>query len=524
MFQADLVDAPSAKLKYLKTLQLERQIKAQGDMGRYYNDRVAWAHDCIAWTEGQGLTEYQDEVLAALDLHDKVSVRSLHGAGKTMIESVAILHFATTRDALGIDWKAPVTAGAWRQLIHYLFPELHRWAKQLRWEKIGRDPFQRDELLTLNLNLTHGSAFAVASDTPAFIEGAHADELLYVFDEARAIPVATFDAAEGAFSGGKGTRAFALACSTPGEPTGRFYEIQTQKPGTEDWHAIHVSLPRAVAAGRVSQVWADQRALQWGKDSALFANRVLGEFHASDSDGVIPLSWVEAAVERWQASAGEDLGPLTQVGADIARSGSDSTVLALRHSHRINELRTSFHQDTMETSGRIGGVLRANSGAVAVVDTDGLGAGVTDRLREQGYAVVAFHGGAKSERRDRSGELGFLNLRAQVLWALREALDPSFDPVLELPPDDALIGELTAAHWTVTSNSRIQIESKDEIRKRLGRSTDRSDAVAMSFWVPRVRRRARMGDIRDTAHQSREGEPDSMGPTWIFRRSGVSLA
>lgn len=150
----------------------------------------------------------------------------------------------------------------------------------------------------------------------------------------------------------------------------------------------------------------------------------------------------------------------------------------------------------MQTTGRVGGILKANPGARAIVDTDGLGAGVTDRLREQGYEVVAFHAGSKSGRRDRSGELGFLNLRAEAWWSFREALDPAFESKIELPPDDILIGDLTTPHWTITSSSRVQIEGKQEIRRRLGRSPDRADAVVQAFWTPRTHRRARMGDVR----------------------------
>ena len=44
-----------------------------------------------------------------------------------MTEAVSLLHFASTRDALGLDWKCPTTAGAWRQLIQFLWPEVHKW-------------------------------------------------------------------------------------------------------------------------------------------------------------------------------------------------------------------------------------------------------------------------------------------------------------------------------------------------------------------------------------------------------------
>ena len=143
--------------------------------------------------------------------------RSLHGAGKTTAVALAVLWFATTRDAAGVSWKCLTTAGAWRQLEQFLWPEIHTWARRIRWDADGPRPVHaRRSFCSSNSISTFGSAFAVASDDPANIEGAHADSILYVFDEAKAIADATFDAAEGAFSGPG--EALGLACSTPGEP------------------------------------------------------------------------------------------------------------------------------------------------------------------------------------------------------------------------------------------------------------------------------------------------------------------
>ena len=206
----------------------------------------------------------------------------------------------------------------------------------------------------------------MASDTPAYIEGAHADEIFYLFDESKSIIAATFDAAEGAFSGGEGTRAFALSTSTPGEPNGRFYEIQTQKPGLEDWHPIHVSLERAVAAGRVSQAWADQRALQWGRNSALRQPRARrvpfrrrGRRHPTrlDRGGRRALEGEprpgELRLEAEDHPLGRYVGKADGMGVDVARQGEDKTIFALRHGNRICELREYFHADTMETAGNV---------------------------------------------------------------------------------------------------------------------------------------------------------------------------
>ncbi len=416
--------------------------------------------------------------------HKRVAVRGPHGLGKTAVASWIVLWFALTRD--GLDWKVITTASVWRQLDVYLWPEIHKWARQIKWDVIGRQPFTEGELLVMNLKLATGAASAVASDKASLIEGAHADHILYLFDESKAIPDAIFDAAEGAFAGAgedSELEAFAVAVSTPGEPIGRFYDIHKRKAGFEDWHTRHVTREEAIAAGRMSAQWAEQRQAQWGAKSAVYINRVEGNFASSDEDSVIPLAWVELAQQRWLDGRGQRLPGFTCAGVDVARSGSDKTVIALRYEWRLEELRYTELEDTMETTGKVAGVLGRSSG-YAVVDVIGIGAGVVDRLRELGHAVVPFNAGSGTDRLDSSGELGFVNKRSAAWWAMREMLDPTNKYPIALPPDDLLTGDLTAPKWRVTSGGRIQVESKDEIRKRLGRSTDSADAVIQAFWTP----------------------------------------
>jgi len=208
----------------------------------------------------------------------------------------------------------------------------------------------------------------------------------------------------------------------------------------------------------------------------------LGQFCTADQDGVIPLAWVEAAVERWYewAERGER-GDLTTVGVDVARSGRDQTVFAPRFGDFIGELERHSYADTMQTVGRLVRVLEQHAGARASVDVIGIGAGVVDRLREQGVKVDAFNASESSGATDRSGELRFLNRRAAAWWRVRDLLDPSNNPTIGLPPDDRLIGDLIAPRWRINSTGKIQVEAKDEIRKRIGRSTDCGDAVVQAL-------------------------------------------
>lgn len=452
---------------------------------RYWDDPVGFAHDCIMWEGEGGLTAYQEEVLLELVHRKRVSVRGPHGLGKSALSSIIILWFALTRD--GDDWKIPTTASAWRQLEKFLWPEIHKWARKINWNLVGREPFiAGQELLTLNLKLRTGEAFALASDDHNLIEGAHADNLLYVFDESKTIPEETWDAAEGAMVG---ANAFWLAVSTPGAPSGRFYDIHQRKPGYRDWWVRHVSAQETVDAGRVTLAWVMARREQWGETSAVFLNRVMGEFAKEDEDGVIALSWIERANDIWfrwkeQLEADGERPLVTQIGIDVARRGADKTVYALRAGEIITEIIRTAKADTMQTAGTTVGLLMEHTEAIVVIDAVALGAGVYDRVLEQfpdrAYAFMA--GDGAGDRMDKAGIWQFADMRSAAWWRMRELLDPTNGHEVGLPPEDQLTGDLTAPGWRTLSNGRIKVESKESIRERLRRSTDAADAVIQAFF------------------------------------------
>jgi hypothetical protein len=522
------IQAPPDRLRYLLDLQ-RRASRIKKGVARYYDDPVGFAADCIDWRDA-GLAGYQQEILGELPSRKRTCVRSPHGTGKSATVAVAVLWFALTRDAAGVDWKIPTTAGSWHQLTRYMWPEVHKWSGRLRWDRVrdGR-PFTRAELQNLNLRLAHGAAFAGASANSALIEGAHADSLLFIFDEGKAIPAATYDACEGAFTGTG--EAFALCLSTPGAPSGRFYDIQSRKPGYEDWHVRHVSLSEAIAAGRISEDWAEQRARQWGTESSIYQNRVLGEFHAGDEDSVIPLAWAEAAVERWHewnlaGRPGTEMDFPRTVGVDVARYGSNKTVLAIRNGPVLVELRKTAKESTMQTAGRVKAVLDADPARTAVIDVVGVGGGVYDRLHEQGCKVQAFGAGNRTDRMDVTNTFGFNSTRSAAWWGMREQLDPSADSEVCLPDDDMLLGDLSAPQWSVTSGGKIAVESKDEIEKRLGRSTDDGDAAVQAYFPrslphsPSARQWAARGDLDRLGEDRTRRRPGDHGRDDRDRRDG----
>lgn len=468
----------------------------------YKNDTVAFASDCIDWGDKDGLTLYQERVLGDFQTYDRQAVRAPRGSGKTAMAAIDTLHWALSYD--GEDWKVGTTASVWRQLEDYLWPEIHKWAGKLKWDKIGRDPFnERSELLTMRLVLANKSrATAIASNDSETIEGLHAEYLKMIFDEAKIVQDSTWDSLEGALSNASesGDVAKVLAISTPGAPGGRFYDIHSQKPGYEDWHPVHITMEEIISAGRMSAQWAEDRLKQWGPDSALYQNQVLGEFAADHEDVIIPLAFVEAAHRRhdeWleNIKRGGAKGEVTSMGLDIALGGQnrDNPIFTLVYDERFVEQELfktkTTDQQTMEIAGRAKELLdRFN--VPMYIDVGGLGVGTYNRLREQGIKnAIAFNASEKPPKKltDKSGQFTFKNKRSAMWFIGREMLDPIDGNEIGLPRDSELSGELTRTREKpLLSNAVRQVELKSDIRKRIGRSTDKADSGLQALTGPHV--------------------------------------
>jgi hypothetical protein len=367
----------------------------------------------------------------------------------------------------------------------YLWPEIHTWHGRIDWEKVGlpRPRVGRD-LLDHKLKLRHGDAFGKATDDPALIEGAHASHMLVIIDEGKSVADGIWDAVEGFFANPGDHYAFAL--STPGAASGRFHDICTQRPGFEKWLPIHVTIDEAVAAGRVDAGWVEERRRDWGEQSVLYRTHVLAEF-AGDEDGVIPMGWVEDAQTRWRLEHPSHPRHIPRhLGVDVADQGEDRTVIATRDWWCIPSVEVFTDGDVLLHADRVHG--RAQNGTRVVVDAVGIGAGTLAALRRlagaagKKYTPVGFVASEKTTRRDRTGTFGFTNKRAAAWWNLRELLDPVNGEDIALPDTPELLGDLTAPRWREAAGGKVLLESKDEIKRRLGRSTDLGDAVVMAFW------------------------------------------
>ena len=222
--------------------------------------------------------------------------------------------------------------------------------------------------------------------------------------------------------------------------------------------------------------WIDDRRRAWGEGSPLWAIRVLGEFSQTGDDTVCGIGAVEAAQARRSPP-----GSPVVVACDVARFGSDETVVAVRRGPRVRIARAYHGRDLMGTVGEIIQVARAERAVrpfvgpvVIVVDDAGLGGGVVDRLRELGeFQVRPFLGAERAiDQRE------YPRRRDEAWFAFAEQLDQ-----VDLDRDEQLAADLVSARYSVDSRGRRAVEAKSDTKRRLGRSPDRADAVLMAFSV-----------------------------------------
>lgn len=211
-----------------------------------------------------------------------------------------------------------------------------------------------------------------------------------------------------------------------------------------------------------------------------------GNFMASIRDAefqVIPTAWIIAAQARWTPRPPQGMA-MTAQGLDPAGGGRDSAELAWRYGGWYDELISAQGEETADGSATAATVIKhRRDNCPVIVDVGGgYGGGVTLRLEDNGINAVGFNGAKASTAKTKDGQLGFANKRAEAWWKFREELDPDQEggSVIALPPDPELRADLAAPTWKLTQRG-ILLESKEELRKRLGRSPGKGDAVVMAL-------------------------------------------
>jgi hypothetical protein len=409
----------------------------------------------------------QEEILAAVRDHSRVAVRSCNGSGKTYIAAYAVLWWLMCFDDALVITTAPTA----HQVRDVLWREIRRAYR-------GNESLIDGKLFRTTLELADKHyANGLSTNTPERFQGFHEGHIMFVVDEASGVRESIFEAIEGSMTS---EHARMLLLGNPTSLSGTFYEAFHRR--RKLWKTIHISAfdtPNLVAGEvllpyLVTPQWVADAEANWGTESGQYQVRVLGEFPSEAEDSLISLKWIEAAMERWETGAAGEPAVPVEIGVDVARFGSDSTVICVRAGDRVIELTATRREDITETAGRVVDAARRHNPQVVRVDEIGIGAGVVDVLRERGTRGVV---GVNVARRAKDSER-FANLRAELYDGLKQRFR---EGRIAIPDDQDLVSELAALKYSFTSSGQTKLQDKDELRSAVGRSTDRADALMLAF-------------------------------------------
>ena len=200
----------------------------------------------------------------------------------------------------------------------------------------------------------------------------------------------------------------------------------------------------------------------------------------------------------------EPIGPLV-LGCDPARFGDDRTSVIFRQGRLAFGLKSYVKKDTMEVVGIIYKLIQDHNPALVFIDIGGLGAGICDRLVEMGFGSIIRGINAGSSALD---GLKYKNKRAEMWGELRSWLQ---DQPVSIPDVDSLHADLCGIKYKFDSNSRLQMESKEDMKKRGIRSSDEADALCLTFALP-------TGAINASMNKQQDDVLSSMAESFLERQ------
>ena len=435
----------------------------------------------------------QADILRSVSANQMTSVRSGHGIGKSAVEAWTVIWFLTTRPFP----KIPCTAPTQHQLFDILWAEVSKWLRNNK--ALEREIQWTKEKVYMKQYPEEWFAVARTASKPDALQGFHADDILYIIDEASGVDDKVFEPVLGALST-PGARL--LMCGNPTQLSGFFYESHHKNRGS--YSTFHID---GRTSSRVSEEFVNTIITMYGEDSDVFRVRVAGEFPRQDNDVFIPLPLIEKSImTQWNAP---ERPASIHIGCDVARYGDDKTVIGYKLDEKVEFHKRRSGQDTMKTADDIvelGEMLvrryKYTKTIPVKVDDSGVGGGVVDRLKQLKRfnperlwwldIVPVIFGQRISHDFYHDSTTYMMSIVKKLLMPFTEDGLPK--PVeLILPDDNELVGQLSTRKYGMTEPSKIRVESKEAMKKRGLRSPDEADCVLLLCLPVKPKRK---GDVR----------------------------
>lgn len=473
--------------------------------------REDWNRFCYDVLKAR-LDREQQAIIDSIQYNPMTAVASGTARGKDFVSACGCLCFfyLTPRfDKKGnmvSNTKVAMTAPTARQVHNIMTPEVRRLFRNAQFLP-GR--LVADDIRT-GYEEWFLTGFKAGDDATEAWSGFHAANVMFAVTEASGISETTFNAIEGNLQGNSRLLIVFNPNITTGYAANAMKSDRFAKFRLSSLNAENVVQKKEVIPGQVNYEWVKDKVENWCsriqdsdfdegegdfkwegglyRPNDLFRVKVLGMFPRVSEDCLIPLEWIEIANNRWLEYQEEgfqsERAPL--LGVDVAGMGRDDSVICPRYGNYVPNY--IIHQSGGKADHmHIAGLVKHNmirKGSRAFIDTIGEGAGVYSALIEKGVKNVyscKFSESAKGLH-DITGVYNFSNMRAYLYWCVRDWLNPKNGFMPALPPDGKFAEEATAIKWLFQSDGSIAIESKDDIKKKIKRSTDRIDALVNTFY------------------------------------------
>jgi hypothetical protein len=441
----------------------------------------AWQQDPVqfVWDNfGGGIEKidpWQEEYLRSLAEHNRIAGTASKGPGKTCCLAWASWWFMTCFPKPNI---AAVSISS-ENLRDGLWKEMAKWSAH---SDLIKNQFtitttrivQKDNPFDWWMSARAFSKTADATAQADTLAGLHSDYMMFIIDEAGSVPDGVGAAAEAAISTEGGKKLY-LIMGNPTTRGGPLWRANTSE--THLWKNIRINgdPDSPVRSSRVSVKWAREQIEKYGRDSAFVKVNVFGEFPEVSLNALMGDSEVVAAFRR---RADQDVIDRSQkrIGVDVARFGDDRTVIMRRQGPmayapmeyrnlRTNEIGDLIIKEAADWECR----------NIFVDDTGGYGSGVVDYLLQHGLAPTPVNFASKPI------DAQYLNRRAEMWFEMSKWVKGHG----VLPENSEMCRELSAPMYDF-SNGKFKLESKEDIKSRLGYSPDIADALALTFAIPEL--------------------------------------
>jgi len=434
-----------------------------------------WKREPIAFVTEELKAEpdpWQLDVLRAFPTHQRLAMKACKGPGKTSVLAWCAWNFLATRPKP----KIAATSISAANLGDNLWPEMSKWRSnsqflndQFEWTKTRI--YCRDYPEEWFMSARTWPQSADKTKQADTLAGLHADYLMFILDESGGIPDAVAATAEAGLATGIETKL--IQAGNPTHLEGPLYRAVTSEAHL--WYVVSITgdPDDPKRSTRVSIQWARDQIATYGKDNPWVLVNVFGKFPPSSLNALLGPNDLEASIGR---HVSEDKYEFIQkrIGIDVARFGDDRTVLFPRQGLAAFNPAIMRNARTNEIAARVAKAKQKWSCEMEFIDdTGGWGAGVIDSLLLAGIAATPINASGKAD------DPRYINKRAECWFRMADWVKRGGS----LPKNDELRGELTTPTYMFSSNGKFQIESKDQIKERLGRSPDLADALSLTFAI-----------------------------------------